>query len=143
MLGRKGFYSKKENVVVRGMYRFIYFIPDHFNGSRHAIGAIVAEGGRIRVVKAEMTPCEACIGSAAGYMLLKQSLKGLGEIRSFDELPMSFGPHFDLSEPRILEREVGDPLVWLREEVLPTQEGLSRNKATQPVMALSEETRGL
>lgn len=104
---------------MNGQYRLIHFVPDHFNGTRYAIGGLIATEDGVRVALARLIPGAECLGDDASFMLLRHNLDLLRQLRSFDELPMTFGPHIVLDSPRKLERAVVDPVAWLQDEILP------------------------
>lgn len=102
-----------------GHYKLIHFLPDHFSGERIPVGAVVAESGDVRVTIADRIPGAECLGSAAKFMLLRETLDDIRQLRSMDGLPMSFGPHFVMTEAKELPRVDGDAVAWLRDHVLP------------------------
>lgn len=100
-------------------YRLIYFVPDHFSGERIPVGAVVSENGVLDVAIADRTPGAECLGSAARYMLLRDTLDDLRQLHSFERLPMAIGPHFEMTEPRELPQIETNAVKWLRETILP------------------------
>lgn len=102
-----------------GHYKIIHFLPDHFSGERIPVGAVVAENGSVNVVLADRTPGPECLGSDATYMLLRDTLDELRQLTSLERLPMSIGPHFEMSEASDLPALDGDAVSWLRQRILP------------------------
>ena len=100
-------------------YRLIHFVPDHFSGERFPVGAIVAVDGSLEVAIADRTPGAECLGSDATYMLLRDTLDDIRQVRSFDSLPMAVGPHFELSETRVLPDLDVRAVKWVEENILP------------------------
>ena len=104
---------------MKSRYRLIQFVPDHFNGNRYSVGAVVDDGDGVRVVIAEHIPGAECLGSDTSFMLLRHNLDDLRGLRSFERLPMSIGPHFELTDPKQIDVADVDPVEWLRADILP------------------------
>lgn len=104
---------------MKAQYRLINFVPDPFHGNRYSVGAVVRDEQGIQVAMAKFIPQAECLGSDQSFMLLRQNLGMLRQLRSFEEMPLSFGPHFVMGKPQVVDSTVRDVVAWLRDEVLP------------------------
>lgn len=112
-------------------YRLVYFIPDHFCGTRIPIGATLKSDKGVDVVFAGHIPDANCLGGRAKANLLKSILHDIHNWRRGDELPESVGPHAILSEEYGVPDGVNDAKHWISSHILPIKSSGSAIKGTR------------
>jgi hypothetical protein len=98
-------------------YRIVLYLPDPFTELQIPIGALVESGGTVTPVIASKFPSADYL-SAPGEMLMRHAVQDLQKVKSM-HLPMSFGPHFVLTDLVTHPLEDADPVDFVRDHFLP------------------------
>lgn len=93
--------------------RVVYFIPDPYSDTRTAVAALVQDGHRTSVLRADRPALRPSAESAVARALTDLELE-----RNFDALPIGAGPHFVMGAPRALPSTVTDPEGWVLQHLL-------------------------
>jgi hypothetical protein len=100
-------------------YKFVYFSPDPFIGSKVPVAALLRTSEGVQAVPAN-TLNAACIGGSDVEFLVRAALRNLERATNLDQLPLSLGPHFTLaSDVRTIPSKVGEPGAWLASVLAP------------------------
>lgn len=117
-------------------YRLVHFVPDPFVGARVPVAAVLEADGRTSVHRLPHLPGPECLGGKERATALHMVLEGLGELASFERLPVALGPQALLDDAREVPRGV-DAQAWLEDALLrvaPRQPAASnhsgQNRAT-------------
>jgi len=103
-------------------FRIIYYVPNLFHKSRHAIGVLLNDEEGLRYVSAERFPCACCFDYGSDQVGRVEIL--LGRLinnmpRSIQEQQIRFTKFLELGEIMYYSVMEDNPEKWIRRYVLP------------------------
>ncbi len=125
-------------------FRIVHFMPDPFSGARVPIAALVEGQDRsVRVTRAPFIPGPHCVGGRAAWTSLQMTLEDLDLADNFEVLPRSIGPFVVMDEARKVPAQVGDPVRWVTQHILPRPPIHAEDLAERPPPAIKRQVMGL
>lgn len=110
-------------------YRFVYFSPDPFIGSKIPVAALLRTSHGVSAVAPSKPLNPACLGGSDVDFLLRAAFRNLETASDLNQLPFSLGPHFTLaSNVRMVPSKIEDATAWLASMLAPQTPTVSRQK---------------
>lgn len=108
-------------------FRTVFFRPRLSLDWRIPVAAVVRTPRGIEGLAAEVLPDPRCLGSVAAHAVMKRGIGTIIISRSWGELPISVGPHFELGRELGIP-ETRDPVAWVKHAALPVHRPVAGEK---------------
>ena len=95
-------------------YKFVYFSPDPFVGSKIPVAALLRTSRGVQAVAPTVPLNAARVGGGDVEFPIRAAMRNLERSTNLEQLPLSLGPHFTLaSDTRTIPSKIEEPDAWL------------------------------